>query len=94
MRCDLTLPDFPEPDKLLEELAALAPAAVRARMESGYGSPIRRTGALERDVRAGVAGDTVTVGCSLPYAPVIHAKRPFLTDGLADAAKTWKEGFR
>lgn len=75
--------------------AAMAEEALRltlSRMESGYGRPIRRTGALMADVRTEVTGAEAAVGCTLPYAPLVHGgtdrmpARPFLAEALSGGA--------
>lgn len=91
MKAEFVLPEFPEKTPLLEKLAALAPAAVCEQLESGYDHPIRQSGGLMQSIRAEVTEEGVEVGSSLPYAARVHARYPFLTDGLTKAAEEWKE---
>lgn len=93
-----------------DALTAMGQAAVgliAGRIASGYGRPIRRTGALQRDVSFEVGDGTVDVGSSLDYALPVHegtsrmAGRPFITDALtggagelqAAAEKRLRQGF-
>lgn len=66
------------------------------QMQSGYDRPIWRTGDLQRDVRAKVDAEdmSVTVGNTLEYAAYVHdgtskmAGRPYLRDAvLSESAK-------
>lgn len=68
-----------------------------SQMQSGYGRPIRQTGALMRDVNHQVEAngkDTVTIGNSLEYAPYVHdgtrkmAGRAYLRDALTAGRDT------
>lgn len=69
-----------------------AVSAVREQMLSGYEQPIRRTGALHDDVSYTVKGTSVTIGSTLPYAPLVHdgtsrlPARPYLADGILRSA--------
>ena len=67
-------------------MAETAVGAIRAQMESGYGRPIRRTGALMADVHAAAAPEGARVGNSLAYAPLVHSARPYLADAMAGCA--------
>lgn len=76
-------------------LAAMGEAAVGAtvkQMQSGYGKPIRKTGALMGDVSYDFASETsVAVGNTLNYGKYVHegtykmAGRPYLRDGVIGA---------
>lgn len=73
-------------------LAAMGETAVGAtvaKMQSGYGKPIRKTGALMGDVSYDFSSDTsVAVGNTLNYGKFVHegtykmAGRPYLRDGV------------
>ena len=56
----------------LEAMGSEAVSMVVAQMESGYGRPIRQTGALMADVSSQVSGDKVEVGNTLHYALYVH----------------------
>lgn len=72
----------------LEAMGSEAVSMVVAQMESGYGRPIRKTGALMADVSSQVSGDKVEVGNMLHYALYVHegtcrmAGRPYITGAL------------
>lgn len=72
----------------LEAMGSEAVSMVVAQMESGYGRPIRKTGALMADVSSQVSGDKVEVGNTLHYALYVHegtcrmAGRPYITGAL------------
>lgn len=61
---------------------------ITMRMQTGYGKPIWRTGALQGDVQYEVDGDQVIVGNTLEYAPYVHdgtykmAGRAYVRDAL------------
>lgn len=80
--------------RLPDALEAMGQEAVRmvvAQMESGYGRPIRKTGALMADVDSQVNGDRVEVGNRLHYSLYVHegtckmAGRHYITDALFNA---------
>lgn len=68
-------------------------------MQSRYGAPIRQTGDLMRDVnfRVNTGEDTVSIGNSLEYAPLVHngtrrmSARPYLRDAVSENTDIWKE---
>lgn len=80
-------------DNVSNALYALGTACVGAivrQMDTGYGSPIRRTGNLMRDVQYEInrGEQRVRVGNTLYYAPYVHdgtckmAGRPYISDAL------------
>ena len=81
--------------RALRAMGQEARGAVLRQMESGYGQPIRETGALMGDVDFQVreAEKAVDIGCSLGYAVYVHegtsrrAGTPFLRDGVAGATE-------
>lgn len=74
----------------LSAMGAEAVSMVQENMESGYGSPIRKTGALHDDVAFDVNKDrnVVEIGNRLCYSLFVHdgtrkmAARPYITDAL------------
>lgn len=81
-------------ERLPDALEGMGQEAVRmvvAQMESGYGMPIRKTGALMADVDSQVSGDRVEVGNRLHYSLYVHegtckmAGRHYITDALYNA---------
>lgn len=72
----------------LDSAGRTAAALVVAQMASGYGAPIRDTGALMDSIAHAVEGDTVRIGSPLPYAGLVHDGtarmdgRPYLSDGI------------
>jgi HK97 gp10 family phage protein len=77
--------------RALKAMGVTAEGLVVKKMQSGYGSPIRQTGDLMRDVNHEVEAsgkDTVDVGNSLKYAPFVHEGtrrmkgRPYIKDGI------------
>lgn len=76
-------------DEALDAMGRTAAALVRVQLLTGYGRPIRQSGALLADVQWARDGDRVQVGNTLPYAAVIHngarhmPGRPYLADALA-----------
>lgn len=72
----------------LEAMGSEAVSMVVAQMESGYGRPIRKTGALMADVDSQVNGDMVEVGNRLHYSLYVHegtckmAGRHYINDAL------------
>lgn len=75
----------------LEAMGVKGVELTLGQMQSGYGRPIRQTGALMSDVNHQVEAqgpDTVTIGNSLEYAPYVHdgtykmAGRAYLRDAL------------
>jgi hypothetical protein len=86
--------------------AALAAMGIEAvglingQMQSGYGAPIRQTGDLMRDVSYEVGNsspDTVDVGNSLEYAPLVHdgtsrmSGRPYIKDAIMNGQSRLKQ---
>lgn len=74
----------------LKAMGIAAINAVGKQMQNGYGKPIRKTGALMRDVRVeeSDAGDHIRIGNTLEYAVHIHEGtskikgRPYIKDGI------------
>ena len=72
----------------LQAMGKAAVSMVVAQMESGYGRPIRKTGALMADVDSRVRGSAVEVGNRLHYSLYVHegthkmAGRHYITDAL------------
>lgn len=86
----------------LRAMGNTAADLVRDNMESGYGKPIRDTGALIADVASQVNGDVAEVGNTLYYSLFVHegtrkmSARHYINDAIlndqakkkiADAAK-------
>ena len=77
----------------LDSAGRTAAALVRGRLQSGYGAPVRDTGALMDSIAHAVEGDTVYIGSPLPYAVCVHdgtsrmPGRPFLADGILGGAE-------
>lgn len=84
-------------DAAADATGKAAVSAILSQMEHGYDSPIRRTGALMRNVSFTREGHTVRIGNTLPYARLIHdgtsrhSGRPYLTDGLMNHADALEE---
>lgn len=84
-------------DDALGVMGQTAAALVKAQLLSGYGRPVRQSGALLADVQWTRDGDCVRVGNTLPYASVIHngsrhvRARPYLADALAGGADALAE---
>ena len=84
-------------DQALQALGAAAVALTREQLAGGYGRPVRRSGALEADIRAAAENSTVHVGSTLAYAPLIHGgsarmeARPFLRDALTGGADALRD---
>ncbi|MGN0778885.1 MAG: hypothetical protein ACI4MJ_07050 [Aristaeellaceae bacterium] len=72
----------------LDSAGQAAVALVRQQLESGYGEPVKDTGALMASIAHTVDGDTVHIGSPLSYAGHVHdgtrrmPGRPFLSDAL------------
>lgn len=87
-------------EEALRQAGAEAVAQVIRCMASGYGSPIRETGALMGDVTAQVEGLTLQVGNRLDYAVLVHegshrrGGRAYLRDGIIRACPGMMEGIR
>lgn len=78
----------------LEAMGSVAVGLVKNNMETGYGRPIRKTGALNADVSHEVNGNAVEVGNTLNYSLFVHdgtykmAGRAYISDALlTDSAK-------
>jgi HK97 gp10 family phage protein len=83
--------------------AALAAMGIEAvglinqQMQSGYGSPIRQTGDLMRDVNSEVDGDRVNVGNSISYSTFVHegtsrmGGRPYIKDAIMNGKDRLKQ---
>lgn len=77
----------------LDSAGRTASALVREQLQSGYGAPVRDTGALMDSIAHAVEGDTVRIGSALPYAALVHdgtsrmPGRPFLADGILGGAE-------
>lgn len=74
-----------------QAIGTQAVGMIVSQMQGGYGSPIRQTGNLMRDVNFLAeegSKTTITVGNSLFYAPFVHegtsrmAGRPYIKDAL------------
>lgn len=77
---------------LLTALGDASVRLVRAQMEGGYARPVRRSGALIKDVQWRRTGpQSIEVGSTLSYAGVIHRDRPYLTDALAHGGPRLKQ---
>ena len=86
----------------LDGAGRCAAALVRRQLQSGYGAPVKDTGALMDSLAFAVEGSTVRIGSPLPYAALVHdgtsrmAARPFLADGMLggaeDIARVMAEG--
>lgn len=83
-------------------LTAIGEAAVEVTtdyMQSRYGTPIRQSGDLMRDVNFRVVEreDKVSIGNSLEYAPWVHngtasmSARPYLRDAATENTDIWQE---
>lgn len=80
-----------------QALGHAAVAAVQEEMLTGFGQPIRRTGALMQDVSCTTDDCRVTIGNTLPYAISVHEGtcrtpgRPYLTNGLLNHAELLRQ---
>ena len=80
-------------EEALQAMGAEAVARIVGRMEGGYGSPVRLSGDLQRDVgyAPGSGEQTIDVGNSLGYAVAVHegtsrmGGRPYIRDALCAA---------
>ena len=75
-------------EKSLAGAGELAAEAVREKMRTGYGAPIRRSGRLMESIGYRVENGQMIVGTDVPYAANVHATRPFVTDGMKAAMES------
>ena len=77
----------------LDSAGRTAAGLVRHQLQSGYGAPVKDTGALMNSIAYAVEGGTVRIGSALPYAAYVHdgtarmPGRPFLADGMLGGAE-------
>ena len=77
----------------LDSAGRTADALDLEQMQSGYGAPVKDTGALMDSIAHAVEGDTVRIGSALPYAAYVHdgtsrmPGRPFLSDAILGGAE-------
>ena len=82
----------------LDSAGRTASALVREQLQSGYGAPVKDTGALMDSIAFAVEGSTVRIGTPLPYAACVHdgtsrmPARPFLSDGVLGGAEDIARG--
>ena len=82
----------------LQAMGDVAVGLIRDKMETGYGRPIRDTGALIADVASQLNGDVVEVGNTLPYAGFVHdgtykmEARHYINDALLNESANAKLG--
>lgn len=80
-----------------QALGDAAVATVREEMLTGFDQPIRRTGALMKDVCCTVQDSSVTIGNTLPYAISVHdgtcrtPGRPYLMNGILNHAEPLRQ---
>ena len=82
----------------LDSAGRTATGLVRHQLQSGYGAPVKDTGALMDSIAFAVEGSTVRIGTPLPYAACVHdgtsrmPARPFLSDVVLGGAEDIARG--